>query len=195
MFSKLRATAFAAVALGVLTFTAAPAAAFAATGSTAKPHTAAKTAQATAVSAPVTGTATNALGQTVNFAGTFTPTSTSAANGTLNVLGTLTGTLTNTVSGATQAVSPTQITAPAAVGASCPVLNLTLGPLDLNLLGLLVHLNQVVLNITAQSGPGNLLGNLVCAVANLLNGAGTSTTLSGLLSQLLNGILGIVGNL
>jgi hypothetical protein len=60
----------------------------------------------------------------------------------------------------------------AAVGtqATCDILNLVLGPLHLDLLGLVVDLNQVVLNITAQSGAGNLLGNLLCAVVNLLNG-------------------------
>jgi hypothetical protein len=31
----------------------------------------------------------------------------------------------------------------------CPILHLELGPLDLNLLGLRVQLNQVVLDITA----------------------------------------------
>ena len=49
---------------------------------------------------------------------------------------------------------------------------------------------QVVLNITAQPGPGNLLGNLLCDVANLLNGG-----LSGLLTNLvadLNNILNIL---
>ena len=50
------------------------------------------------------------------------------------------------------------------------VLNLVLGPLDLNLLGLVVHLNQVVLDIIAVTGAGNLLGNLLCAVAGLLDG-------------------------
>ena len=49
-----------------------------------------------------------------------------------------------------------------------------LGPLDLNLLGLEVHLDPVVLDIVAQPGPGNLLGNLLCAVAGLLDGAGGS---------------------
>ncbi len=81
--------------------------------------------------------------------------------------------------------------AAAAVGA-CPVLNLVLGPLDLDLLGLQVHLDKVVLNIVAQSGAGNLLGNLLCAVAGLLDNAGP---LSGLLSQvsaLLNSILAIL---
>ncbi|NUR07729.1 MAG: hypothetical protein HOQ45_12065 [Nocardioidaceae bacterium] len=76
-----------------------------------------------------------------------------------------------------------------AAAASCDILNLVLGPLDLNLLGLTVHLNRVVLDIVAVPGPGNLLGNLLCAVAGLLDG----TPLSGLLTQitdLLNQILG-----
>lgn len=75
--------------------------------------------------------------------------------------------------------------------ATCPILHLTLGPLDLNLLGLMVHLNQVVLNIDAQAGPGNLLGNLLCAVANLLNGPnlGILTNLLNQIVNLLNGIL------
>jgi hypothetical protein len=75
------------------------------------------------------------------------------------------------------------------------VLNLTLGPLDLNLLGLQVHLNQVVLIVTAQSGPGNLLGNLLCSVAGLLNqGSVLSSDVSGLLNifQQLLGTLGLL---
>jgi len=67
-------------------------------------------------------------------------------------------------------------------------LTLTLGPLHLDLLGLVVDLNQVVLNITAQPGPGNLLGNLLCAVANLLNGGNLSNLLTQLVA-LLNQIL------
>jgi hypothetical protein len=80
----------------------------------------------------------------------------------------------------------------AAVAGACPVLNLVLGPLDLDLLGLVVHLDRVVLNIIAQSGAGNLLGNLLCAVAGLLDNTGP---LGGLLSQisaLLNSILAIL---
>ena len=38
----------------------------------------------------------------------------------------------------------------------CDILNLVLGPLDLDLLGLEVHLNRVILNIVAVSGAGNL---------------------------------------
>jgi hypothetical protein len=54
------------------------------------------------------------------------------------------------------------------VAATCDILHLTLGPVDLNLLGLVVHLDRVVLDITAESGQG-LLGDLLCAIANLLN--------------------------
>jgi len=81
--------------------------------------------------------------------------------------------------------------AAAALPAACNILNLVLGPLHLNLLGLVIDLNKVVLNITAQPGPGNLLGNLLCAVAGLLDG----TPLAGQLAQisaLLNSILAIL---
>jgi hypothetical protein len=70
-------------------------------------------------------------------------------------------------------------------------LHLVLGPLNLNLLGLQVTLNQVVLDITAIPGPGNLLGNLLCAVANLLNDNAAAAALAGLLNQ----ILGILSGL
>ena len=43
--------------------------------------------------------------------------------------------------------------AAAAVAGACPVLNLVLGPLDLDLLGLQVHLDRVVLNIIARRAP------------------------------------------
>lgn len=76
----------------------------------------------------------------------------------------------------------------AAAVPACNVLNLVLGPLDLDLLGLQVHLDRVVLNIVAQSGAGNLLGNLLCAVAGLLDGG--LGGLLGKLSNLLNQILG-----
>ena len=63
----------------------------------------------------------------------------------------------------------TSLVGPAQAPGQCQILDLVLGPLDLDLLGLVVHLDTVHLNITAQRGPGNLLGNLLCAVAGLLN--------------------------
>jgi hypothetical protein len=76
---------------------------------------------------------------------------------------------------------------------TCPILNLVLGPLDLNLLGLHVTLNEVNLVIEAIAGAGALLGNLLCAIAGLLDPGGTLTGLLGQLAGLLNQIIGILG--
>ena len=75
-------------------------------------------------------------------------------------------------------------TAPAAQ-LSCQILRLSIGTIDLNLLGLTVHLNPVLLIINAVPGPGNLLGNLLCAIVNLLNGGGPLAQIVNLLNQLL----------
>jgi hypothetical protein len=58
-------------------------------------------------------------------------------------------------------VAPTFQQAP---GQICEILDLVLGPLDLNLLGLLVHLDRVHLTITAERG-GGVLGDLFCGLA------------------------------
>ena len=129
---------------------------------------------------PITGTTANGG----SFTGTFTLQRFTTQNGQLAAVGTLTGTITDALGNVIGTVTQ-QVTVPASASGSCQILHLTLGPLDLNLLGLQVHLNQVVLDITAQSGPGNLLGNLLCGVANLLNGSGTAGSLATLLNQLL----------
>ena len=51
----------------------------------------------------------------------------------------------------------------------CQILNLDIGRIDLNLLGLRVNLAPVDLDITAVTGRGNLLGNLLCALVGLLD--------------------------
>jgi hypothetical protein len=79
--------------------------------------------------------------------------------------------------------------------ASCPILDLQLGPLDLDLLGLRVQLNQVDLNISAEPGPGNLLGNLLCAVVSLLDGVDLSGLLGDLLQQLLDALAELIGGI
>ena len=75
-------------------------------------------------------------------------------------------------------------------GTTCAILHLELGPLDLNLLGLAVSLDDcdggpVVVDITGERGAGNLLGNLLCG---LLGGGGLN--LGDTLQDLLDGILG-----
>jgi hypothetical protein len=91
------------------------------------------------------------------------------------------------------------LTAVNSSGAAAPepgslwILDLTLGPLDLNLLGLRVQLNQVHLVIRAIPG-GGLLGDLLCAVANLLNPAGGITDLTAFLTALTD-LLNALGGL
>jgi hypothetical protein len=123
------------------------------------------------------------------FSGTLTVTRFDVVNGVLSAVADLTGDVLSPTGGIVGPASQS-LTLPVQVSASCTILTLTLGPLDLNLLGLMVHLNQVVLNITAVPGAGNLLGNLLCAVANLLNGGGPLATLLTNLVSVLNNILG-----
>jgi hypothetical protein len=122
------------------------------------------------------------------FAGTLSPQSFGVKNGTLVLIGTLVGTLTDHTGAVLGTITSGNVALPVATpaGSTCQILNLTLGPLHLNLLGLVVNLNQVHLTINAVQGPGNLLGNLLCAVANLLNGGAPDL---GSLVTLLNRIL------
>lgn len=73
----------------------------------------------------------------------------------------------------------------------CDILLLDLGPLDLDLLGLQIHLDEVVLEIVAEAGAGNLLGNLLCAVTSLLDGGAALAAIA----ELLNNIIDLIGTL
>jgi hypothetical protein len=77
----------------------------------------------------------------------------------------------------------------AASNGTCEILNLVIGPLDLNLLGLVIELNQVTLTITAEQG-GGLLGDLLCSVADLLGGPASLTGLTALLNNILRALGG-----
>ena len=109
--------------------------------------------------------------------------------GQLVANGVFTGTV--TINGVTTAITSTVSAIVQATPGSCPILDLTVGPLHLDLLGLVVDLNQVHLTITAESGPGNLVGNLLCTVTHLLDtGAapGLIHQLIDLINQLLSGL-------
>ena len=49
-----------------------------------------------------------------------------------------------------------------------------------------------MLDIVAQTGAGNLLGNLLCAITGLLDGPGPLSALLGQLTDLLNQILDVL---
>jgi hypothetical protein len=58
---------------------------------------------------------------------------------------------------------------PSAAAGDCPVLDLMIAPINLDLLGLVVQTSPICLQIVAHES-GGLLGDLLCSVANLLNG-------------------------
>jgi hypothetical protein len=102
-----------------------------------------------------------------------TITSVSLVNGVLVA----TGTATATIHGETTTVpfsAPVDITLAQnqPPGAICPVLDLMLGPINLNLLGLVVQTSPICLTITAEQG-GGLLGDLLCSLGQALAGGAT----------------------
>ena len=177
------ASFFVAAFLAITAFTAAP------TAANAAPPTAGFT-------IPM-----NSTGAQGTFTGVMKITGFAVENNTLVATGIVSGTMTGAsganavvrtftapvITGATRTTAAAGNTAAAA--ASCGILHLELGPLDLDLLGLVVHLDRIVLDLSAAPGAGNLLGNLLCSITNLLNAGGALTQLANLLNQLL-GILG-----
>ena len=138
-------------------------------------------AQPAATTLPVTGT----LADGTAFTGALSNLTASVVDGVLTLSGTVTGT--GIPAGGTTFSAPVEnLTATN----GCSILNLDLGPLDLNLLGLVVNLAPVSLDVTAVPGAGNLLGNLLCAVAGLLDGgpAGALNGVVALLNRLLTGL-------
>lgn len=80
---------------------------------------------------------------------------------------------------------------PAAV---CDILFLDIGPIFLDLLGLQIDLSEIVLDIDAVSGAGNLLGNLLCGIVGLLDPATGLLTFLQNLGQLLD-LLGQINDI
>lgn len=132
------------------------------------------------VTVPVVGT--TSTGGT--FIGEYALRGFDVRNGDLVAVANLTGTVYD-AEGAVVGTVSQRAFVPTQADGSCQILHLELGPLDLDLLGLVVHLDRVVLDITAEQGPGNLLGNLLCAVAGLLDNGGPLTNVASLLNQIL----------
>ena len=88
-----------------------------------------------------------------------------------------------------------QVVPPLPAGNACSILSLNLGPINLNLLGLVIRTNEIQLRIDAVQGPGNLLGNLLCGITGLLNpatgGTGVANTPLAQLAQILNALLAL----
>jgi hypothetical protein len=151
--------------------------------------TSAKPATTTAMTTAITGTASNGKA----FTGTFKVKRFITRNHRTYALGTLAGHIGSRKVPAHSVRIPVSVAQPtgARAAATCQVLDLVLAPIDLNLLGLKVHLDQVHLNISAESGPGNLLGNLLCSITGLLD----QNPVGAQLTQILNVILAILNQI
>jgi len=86
-------------------------------------------------------------------------------------------------------------------GDACNILNLELGPIDLNLLGLEVALTNcddpqapITVDVTAQQGEG-LLGDLLCGLTGGLNVGGNTGGLLGRIDDLIGRIDDLIGGL
>ncbi|MEO7268094.1 MAG: ABC transporter substrate-binding protein [Knoellia sp.] len=175
--SKIIGTGTAVLLAGTLGMVPGAASASAAPVSTAK---AVAAAQPAATTLPVTGTLPNGTA----FSGALSNLTTSVVGGVVQLTGTITGT--------GLPATGTTFTAPIqdlVATQGCKILTLDLGPLHLDLLGLVIDLAPVSLDITAVPGPGNLLGNLLCAVAGLFDGPGGALTgIVALLNRILSGL-------
>jgi hypothetical protein len=140
---------------------------------------------------PVTGKSKSGK----QFRGTYAIDRFRTSGGALAVVGTLRGRLGG------RRVAESGVLMPAAVSEqpaaaqlppipnACEILNLVIGPITLDLLGLVVRTNRINLRIDAVPGPGNLLGNLLCAITGLLDPQATSARQ---LAPALNAILALV---
>lgn len=93
--------------------------------------------------------------------------------------------------------SPANLLGVTQVG-STNILNLEVGPIDLNLLGLQVEADDcdggpITVDITAEQGPGKLLGNLLGGLANLLNSNANVTALANALGRLARELRNLLG--
>ncbi|MCA1993371.1 MAG: hypothetical protein LDL41_15225 [Coleofasciculus sp. S288] len=144
---------------------------------------------------PFSQTVTNATYTAVE--GRITITEFTYQNGRLLANGVIAGTATHS-NGSTSDFNKTFSGIPATLTRSgnkaankavCDILFLDLGPIFLDVLGLTVDLSPITLDINAVSGPGNLLGNLLCALVGLLDAGGPLSGILSLIDQI-NSLLG-----
>ncbi len=116
------------------------------------------------VAVPVSGT--TASGGT--FAGTMTVTGATVQNGRAVALGAVSGTLRDAAENRIGTVNAAPVAAPVS-GDPCTLASFSLGPFDVSVLGIGVHVDPIAANVTLSG----LLGSLLCP---LLSGVGGGTT-------------------
>jgi hypothetical protein len=144
---------------------------------------------------PVTGTPTSAADPEEPLTGSLSIQRFASQNSGLVAIGTVVATVTNTTTGAASTlVTPVAIPVNTSTStATCELLHLELGSLDLTALKLAVHLDKVALDITAVPGAAKLLGNQLCQISGLLDGR-SSASAAGLVAPL-NDLIGTLSGL
>jgi hypothetical protein len=140
---------------------------------------------------PVTGKAQGGK----NFTGTYAIERFRTSRGRLVSTGTLRGRLGGRRVVEQGVIMPATLTSDAQsaqlppIPGACEILNLVLGPITLDLLGLVVRTNRINVRIDAVPGEGNLLGNLLCAITGILD---PQATRARELAPAMNAILALV---
>lgn len=143
----------------------------------------------------MTGTAKNGK----KFRGTYTIQRFTRAGGQQYAVGTFRGRLKGRNVKRSNVRIPVSIARPDATAAqippttgACQILNLTLQPIDLNLLGLRVRTSRIDLRVEGVPGAGNLLGNLLCNITGILDPQAATPAGPSLITRILNALLALV---
>lgn len=77
-------------------------------------------------------------------------------------------------------------------GVTCDILQLQTGAIDLNILGVVLHIDPINIDLDAETGPNALLGNLLCALTALLDPVAILANLAQIIT-ILNQIIDLIG--
>ena len=142
----------------------------------------------------MTGTAKNGK----KFKGTYTIKRFTHRGSKLYAVGTLKGRLKGRRVTKNNVRIPASLARPAAAAQipptpnACQILNLTLQPIDLNLLGLRLRTSRIDLRLEGVPGAGNLLGNLLCGITGILDPQAATPATPSVLTQVLNALLALL---
>jgi hypothetical protein len=145
-------------------------------------------------SVPMTGTAKNGK----KFTGTYTIERFTRSGSQQYAVGTLKGRLKGRRVKREDVRIPVALARPAQgsqippTAGACQILNLTLQPIDLNVLGLRVRTSRIDLRIEGVPGAGQLVGNLLCGILGILDPQGGAGASPSQLTQVLNALLALV---
>ena len=107
---------------------------------------------------PVTGTAADGM----TFAGTMTVTGAAVQDGQNVVFGTISGTLQDAAGNTVGSVTAAPVEAPVA-GDPCTLLSFSIGPIDISVAGIGVHIDPIGASVTLSG----LLGTILCPLLGL----------------------------